>query len=129
MTSKHLYCKLFLEDCKRKIWAFALLGLAMFFALPVATAIRFSVIRGAFSMTMEELIQMRLQYAQMMLDFGTSYPMVRILLFWTAIVLGIASFSYLQDKKQVDFYHSFPAKRSLLFAVHMSVGLAIPAAV
>ena len=103
MTSKHLYCKLFLEDCKRKIWAFALLGLAMFFALPVATAIRFSVIRGAFSMTMEELIQMRLQYAQMMLDFGTSYPMVRILLFWTAIVLGIASFSYLQDKNQVDY--------------------------
>lgn len=130
MTSKRLYCKLFLEDCKRKVWAFALLGLAMFFVLPVATAIRFSENnRRALAMTMEELAQFRPQYAQMMLDFGTAYPLVRLTLFWTAIVLGIVSFSYLLDKKQVDFYHSFPAKRSLLFAVHMSVGIAIPAAV
>lgn len=130
MTSKRLYCKLFLEDCKRKVWAFALLGLAMFFVLPVATAIRFSVNnRRVLAMSMEELAQLRLQYAHMMLDFGTDYPVVRLTLFWAAIVLGIASFSYLLDKKQVDFYHSFPAKRILLFAVHMSVGIVIPAAV
>ncbi len=36
MTSKHLYCKLFYEELKRKLWAVALLGLAMFFALPVS---------------------------------------------------------------------------------------------
>ena len=42
MTSKHLYCKLFYEELKRKLWAVALLGLAMFFALPVATAVLFS---------------------------------------------------------------------------------------
>ena len=45
MTSRHLYFKLLKEDMKRKLWAAALLGLALFFTMPVALAMAFSDIR------------------------------------------------------------------------------------
>ena len=129
MTSKHLYCKLFYEELKRKLWAVALLGLAMFFALPVATAVLFSSWRAELFESGAEALKRLMHFVQMMLDFGRGYPGVRLILFWAAVVLGVSSFSYLHDKKQVDFYHSLPARRGLLFGVHMGVGLAIPAAI
>lgn len=44
-------------------------------------------------------------------------------LFLFAIIMGIASFTYLHNRKQVDFYHSLPIKRSKLFFNNYILGI------
>ncbi|MDO4329479.1 MAG: DUF6449 domain-containing protein [Lachnospiraceae bacterium] len=126
MTSRHLYFKLFREDVKRKAWAAALLGLTLFFSLPVAMAMVISTIReedwGA-----EMAAARRYQNVMETLSFGDSFPLVTLVLFCGAVVMGIATFSYLHHKKQVDFYHSLPVKRDLQFVVHITTGILLPA--
>lgn len=125
MTSRHLYFKLIREDIKRKAWAAALLGLILFFALPVATAMAISTIReerwGA------DAAARRYENVMDILSFGESFPFVMLVLFCGAVVMGVATFSYLHNKKQVDFYHSLPIKRNLQFAVHITTGIVLPA--
>lgn len=129
MTSKHLYFKLFREDLKRKLWAGALLALAFFFSLPVPMAMVLPSYKLSEYVTMEQIIVRRTNNVRTMLGFGTSYPVVAMLLFIAAVVMGIATFSYLHNKKQIDFYHSLPVKRSLWFLVNISTGIFLPAAV
>lgn len=129
MISKHLYFKLFKEDLKRKLWAAALLALAFFFCLPVPMAMVLPSYEVTEYVTLAQVILRRTNNVRMMLGFGSSYPMVILLLFIAAVVMGISTFSYLHNKKQTDFYHSLPVKRSLWFAVNISTGIFLPAAV
>lgn len=125
MTSRHLYFKLFQEDVKRKAWAAALLGLTLFFSLPVAMAMAISTIREEYWGA--ETAARRYQNVMEILSFGDSFPLITLVLFCGAVVMGIATFSYLHHKKQVDFYHSLPVKRDLQFAVHITTGILLPA--
>ncbi len=128
MAYKISYTRLFWEEVKRKAWAAALLGSALFFSLPVAMAMVLPSYQPGEYVTLAEVIERRVKNVRMMLDFGDGrYPMVTITLLAAAVVLGISTFSYLQDKKQVDLYHSLPVKRSLLFLVRLGTGAAIPA--
>ena len=127
MTSRHLYFKLLLEDLKRKTWAAALEGLALFFALPVALAMTLSNITNELYGDMT-LVRGQAQ-ARTMLEFGNDYPVIMLILGIAAVVMGISAFSYLQNRRQVDFYHSLPVKRELQFAVHVTGGILITAAV
>ena len=113
MTSRHLYFKLLLEDLKRKTWAAALEGLALFFALPVALAMTLSNITNELYGDMT-LVRGQAQ-ARTMLEFGNDYPVIMLILGIAAVVMGISAFSYLQNRRQVDFYHSLPVKRELQF--------------
>ena len=45
-----------------------------------------------------------------------------------AVVVGVTAFSYLHNKKKVDFYHSIPVRREVLFTVQYGDGILIPAA-
>lgn len=124
------YARLFWEEVKRKAWAAALLGLALFFALPVAMAMVLPSYQPNEYVTLAEVTWRRVKNVRMMLDFGDgNYPMVTIILLVAAVVLGISTFAYLQDKKQVDLYHSLPVKRTCLFLVRIGTGFAIPAAI
>lgn len=129
MTSRHLYFKLLREDIKRKLWAAALLGLALFFSLPVAVAIALTDYQVSDWMTAADVISQRLSDAKKLLAFGTNYPLPMIILFFAAVVMGISTFSYLHNAKQVDFYHSLPVKRSLWFFVHVSTGILLTAVI
>ncbi len=129
MTSKHLYFKLLREDAKRKLWAAALLGLAFFFILPVPLAMVLPSYQVTEYVTLEQIILRRTNNVRMMLGFNGGYPMVAVLMFFAAVVMGIATFSYLHNKKQIDFYHSLPVKRSLWFLVNLSTGVFLPAAI
>lgn len=126
MTSRHLYFKLCLEDVKRKAWAAALLGLSLFFALPVAMAMAISTIKEE-NWEAAEAAARRYRNAMDILSFGDDFPLVMTVLFIGAVVMGIATFSYLHNKKQVDFYHSLPVKRNLQFMVHITTGILLPA--
>lgn len=127
MTSRHLYFKLLREDMKRKLWAAALLALALFFILPVAMAMVLPSYQPDQVVTLESVIGRRIDNARSMLGFGTNYPMVIAALLCAAVVMGISSFSYLHNKKQVDFYHSLPVKRDLWFFVHITSGIILTA--
>lgn len=129
MTSKTLFFKLLWEDIKRKLWAAALLSLSLFFALPVAMAMILPSYRPNQQVTLEQVLLRRTNNVSAMLDFGSNYPFVMMIFFISALVMGISTFVYLHNKKQVDFYHSLPVKRNLWFAVHISTGILIPAGI
>lgn len=128
-TPGKLYVNLFREDLKRKLWAAALLGLAFFFCLPVPLAMILPDYEVTESITLEQVLARRTNNLRTMLGFGEGYPMVMLLLFAAAVVMGIATFSYLQNKKQIDFYHSLPVKRSLWFFINISTGILLPAVI
>lgn len=71
----------------------------------------------------------KLMNAKEIMAFGDQFPLVTFVLFCGAVVMGIATFSYLHNKKQVDFYHSLPVKRGLQFAVHITTGILLPAVI
>ena len=129
MTSKHLYFKLLWEDIKQKLWAAALLALAMFFGLPDGAAMSLPGYQPNDVLSMAEVIQERTNNLRGWLEFGERYPLMMMVLFCTAVVMGISCFSYLHNKKQVDFYHSLPVKRSLWFWVHITTGILLPAVI
>ena len=64
--------------------------------------------------TMEEVIERRTGNVMSMLDFGTNYQVILLALFVAALVMGISTFSYLHNKKQIDFYHSLPGKAGVV---------------
>ena len=124
MTSNRLFFKLLWEEIKRKAWAAALAGLTLFFAMPVAFAMQISNIND--QQPLDKIMEARVKMAETIVGFGTSYPLVMIILAVGAVILGIAEFSYLQSRKQVDFYHSLPVKRQMWFGVNFTSGILIP---
>ncbi len=121
MTSRRLYFNLLREEMKRKLWAAALEGVVLFFTLPTALAMTLSNITEEIGG--EAAAAKKQAEALSMLGFSNANPLVMLILGVTAVVLGIAAFSYLQDRRQVDFYHSLPVKRKMQFAVHVTGGI------
>ena len=75
MTLRRLYFKMLWEDVKRKLWAVALLGLALFFALPVGMAMVLPSYQPNEYTTMEEVIERQLKkYKNKIIDQKQSAP-------------------------------------------------------
>ena len=155
MTSKNLFSEkkvcdriwgLMKEDIKRRIWVLALMFLVFFFALPVKLAL---VMENARRMEfrayndyepIEKLLPEHFtakQYEMMTAFFKREVVLDEIsygnglmvfLFLMAAVVVGVTAFSYLHNKKKVDFYHSIPVRREVLFAVQYGDGILIPAA-
>ena len=133
MTLKSWFFKLQQEDLKRRLWAIALLFLACFFVLPVGLAITMEnaaatnyyryndweplVNDGTFLTEQFEAILVRAKVEAAMEHIRFGNGMLVFLLVTASIVMGISSFSYLHNKKKVDFYHSIPVRREKLFLV------------
>lgn len=144
MTSGSWFFKLQREDLKRRLWAIALLFLAFFFAMPVGLAISMGnaantgyMIYNDYTpfvddgtLTAEEfaakLLALKTKVVVNYVEFGNGLQ--AFLLITAAVVLGIAGFSYLHSRKKVDFYHSIPVRREMLFAVHYLDGILLTAA-
>lgn len=155
MTSKNLFSEkracgriwgLMKEDIKRRIWVLALMFLAFFFALPVKLALvmenaqrmEFRAYNGYESIksllpkqfTEEQYETMAAFFKKEVVLGEISYGNgLMVFLFLTAaVVVGVTAFSYLHNRKKVDFYHSIPVRREVLFAVQYGDGILIPAA-
>lgn len=128
MTSKNLFFKLMKEDFKRRIWAVSLIGLSFFFLFPVVAAFQAGVIREAMT---QELGLLRYQnWIEGWLSFDCGMTAFVIVL--TALICGLSSFSYLDSKQKVDFYHSIPVRREKMYIANYLDGvliLAVPYAV
>ena len=136
MTSRNLFFKLMREDLKRKIWAFSLAFLSFFFWMPVNAAMSISNLQQTYQRwlvngtTFGEGITAESRYAEKLLGIvettiGLENPLNIMTMAVAAIVMALTGFMYLHSRKQVDFYHSIPVKRELLFAVKYLNGILI----
>lgn len=136
MTSKSLFFRLMKEDLKRKIWAIGLSFLMFFFWMPVAAAMGISSLKQnlerwlAEGTTFGEGITAQMQYETRLLDLvtdilGFGNAIVALTIGIAAIVLALTAFMYLHSRKQMDFYHSIPVRREVIFAVKYLDGFLI----
>lgn len=136
MTSKNLFFKLMREDLKRKIWAISLAFLSFFFWMPVNVAMSISNLQQTYERwlvngtTFGEGITAESRYAERLLEIvGTTIGLENVLnmasVIGAAIIMALTGFMYLHSRKQVDFYHSIPVKRELIFAVKYVNGILI----
>ncbi|MCI7796648.1 MAG: DUF6449 domain-containing protein [Lachnospiraceae bacterium] len=138
MTSKSLFFKLMKEDLKRKIWAVGLAFLSFFFWMPVSAAMNTSsllkryerwIAEGA---TFGDGITAAIKFEEQLRDIvsetvGMANVMNATTIAVAAIVMALTGFMYLHSKKQMDFYHSVPVRREVLFAVRYLNGILIVA--
>ena len=141
MTSGNLFSKLMREDCKRRTWAFALVFLAFFFILPIGLALamedaantQYYVYNGyrdfvqdpsmPLAVYQEKLLELKTKVVLSQAEFGNG--MVVFLMMAAAVVMGVSGFSYLHNRKKVDFYHSIPVRRELIYSARYMGGILI----
>lgn len=144
MTSGSLFFKLQREDLKRRVWAIALLLLAFFFAMPVNLALNMENAENTHyfrynnyepfiqdgSMPQQQYQERLLALKTMLVEdqAGFGNGLLVFLMLTAAVVIGVSSFSYLHNKRKVDFYHSIPVRRELLFGVQFADGILITGA-
>lgn len=126
MTSRNLYFKLMKEDLKRRIWAVCLAFLCFFFWIPVLGAMGCDGLEKQVEQWMESERYLEKAVETMRAErltelaqeiIGVKNLAIPFLIVGAAIVLGLTGFSWLHSKKKVDFYHSLPVSRTMLFFV------------
>lgn len=102
-----------LATLKRQIWLPTLAFVGFFFVLPLASAMYLG------NTTLKTAEQILSNYNDLM----------ALVTIWTAIIAmigaalaGISIFGYLQNRKQIDFYHSMPISREKFFVTNLIVG-------
>jgi len=117
MTSNHYFFKYMREDLRHKTWMIALSILGNMLALPVA----FMIFQG----NIAKYDHMDLAYAPSTVNtyvnqlgcFFESYSLITagIIALGGAIIVGLTSFRYLQNKSMSDTFQSIPVKKKELF--------------
>lgn len=123
MMSKNLYFRLMKEDIQGRIWAFALIALGSFFMYPVTTAF----MAGDIKYYADHARAVRLYTSQVLeyLGFGNGLTVFGVAV--ASLVCGMSSFSYLNSRSKVDFYHSLPVRREKLYLVNFVDGILLMA--
>ena len=116
MTSKNLFFKLMKEDLKRRLWAIALVSLGFFFFYPVVTA----VLAGEIKQYVDYAKGLK-EYTRTVTNWlSVECGMTVFMMMVTSLICGLSSFSYLNSKSKVDFYHGIPVRREkLLSLIHI----------
>ncbi len=146
LCSKGVFAKLWRlmkEDMKRRVWVIALLLLIFFFAMPVNLALTLENAQrtGYSAYSLLDFMQKKgltpEQYQEFVKICKTEAVLDQIsygngamvtLFLAAAVIVGVTGFSYLHNRKKVDFYHSIPVRREMIFAARYLNGLLIPAA-
>lgn len=120
MTSKNLFFNLIKEDVKRRTWVIALNALAMFFTLPIATAL----MAGSDTWYTEDRLEQLARMTRTMTEWFSAENYLMVFLVWVfAVLCSFSGFAYMNSRKKVDFYHSLPVKRGMLFSVYYLNGI------
>ena len=142
MTSKNLFFNLLKEDFKKRLWVFILASVVFFGTFGVVFTMALerwvdsytahsgfspdSFSYGAQYDITEPLIEtatLAEKVAGDVIEFIALNPWLIIVACVGAVICGMSGFSFLHSKKQVDFYHSLPVRRELLFAVRFTNGI------
>lgn len=138
MTSASLFFKLQKEDLKRRIWVIALLFLGFFFAYPVNLALimenaqnsQFAMYNGYTPLVntgtpeyLAKVLEYKTKAVVDLVSYGNFLPL--FIMVTAAVVVGAAGFAYLHNQKKVDFYHSLPVRRKMLYLVYHVDGILV----
>ena len=112
--------KLFKEEYKKYIWASALSCIFYIFAKIVPPLLEFSSIPEDLeqNVKLDRLISIN---SYLTVNNGFNKFITALL----AVIVGTAIFSYLHNRKKVDFYHSLPISRNNLFITKYILGILI----
>ena len=112
--------KLFKEEYKKYIWASALSCIFYIFAKIVPPLLEFSSIPEDLeqNVKLNRLISIN---SYLTVNNGFNKFITALL----AVIVGTAIFSYLHNRKKVDFYHSLPISRNNLFITKYILGILI----
>lgn len=129
MTSNHLSFKLFKEEYKKYTWALALTIIGFISSKIILPLLDYSNYINAKNRFVENLSNNE-EYLLKKLESLNDYLTIdndfnKIVVIGLAILLGTVIFSYLHNKKKIDFYHSLPITRSNLFFIKYLLGIAI----
>ena len=128
MTSRNSFFNLLKEDLHRRLWTLILSSLVFFGTFVVAFTMviqnfvdRYS--RASYGYTDTEFIE---RVSSLLCEeFYGFWPWFIVVAVVGAIICGMNGFAYLHSRKQMDFYHSLPVKREVIFAVRLVNGVLI----
>lgn len=111
--------KSFLADCKenfkRRNWVFWLQLLALFICLPGALLLGLNSINRDYQLFATiSFREKMLNYSRIIFDLN---PVISAVIILLAVLAGLQAFSWLHNKKKVNFYHSQPISRNRRFLV------------
>lgn len=139
MTSRSLFFKLMKEDMKRKLWAIGLSFLVFFFEMPVAAAMGISnLLRNyerwiengtKFGNGMTAEMELANRMRELVEEILGLHNMIMVFTMTAAaLILALTGFMYVHSRKQMDFYHSIPVRREIIFTVKYLDSILIVAA-
>ncbi|MEG1868673.1 MAG: DUF6449 domain-containing protein [Clostridiales bacterium] len=123
MTSKSLSSNpsLILDAIKKKIWVIIVTSVCFFLAMPVGISMGLqNAHRAVYPQKNDYIIGLS---STVQNYFSGTNVLLGILAVIAGLVVGLVFFSYLHDKKQVDFFHSLPISGRNLFFVNYFAGL------
>ena len=115
MTSRSLFCKLMKEDLKQRLWS-VILAAIVFLIIPVTMALE---------LENNHVYADNTRFLRQVANVVTASPWLVIITCVGSVLCGLSGFWYLFSKKKVDFFHSLPVKREVLFAVRYINGVLI----
>lgn len=129
MISNHSSFKIFKEEYKKYIWALALTIIGFISSKIILPLLDYSNYINAKNRFVENLSNDE-EYLLKKLELLNDYLTIdndfnKIVVIGLAILLGTVIFSYLHNKKKIDFYHSLPITRINLFFIKYFLGIAI----
>lgn len=129
MTSRSLFFKMMRENTKQRLWTIAVIFLLFFFLFPIRTALSVNSWLSPEVLSMyakaegDALILAREQLAEQFISFcSVENGGIVFLMMALSILCALSGFSWLHSKKKVDFFHSLPIRRELLFFVMLADG-------
>lgn len=115
------------ENMKRRNWVFWLSFLTFFCYFPGALVLGLNNIRSSYESVTEAagLIRMQERMTETVENFFLLNGFMPVIVIGLAILIGMQSFVYLHNKRQVDFYHSQPVSRKRRFLILWVNGIVI----
>ena len=127
MTCRKLFFNSTFYDVRRRSWCMALFFIVQFFFISVNALLSIQNYIGleneALGISSPINIQEAIQsvFEENIFSFDNLFQL--LLLIVSAVILAMTGFSYLNSKKKVDFTHSMPVKREMLFLSRYTAGL------
>ena len=126
MTWRKLFFKFTFYDVRRRSWCMALFFIIHFFYIPVNALLSIQQYKGleldgywGLGLSIQESISS--VFEENIFSFSNLFLLGFLIV--SAVISAMTGFSYLNSKKKVDFTHSMPVKRELLFLSRYTAGV------
>lgn len=121
MTSKTSFFNKLREDARHRIWVPALSSIVFILGLVAATLMVQSIVINQGDISANYLLSRLTEQAVMLFD--ASNLLLSLVAITGAIICALQGFSYLFNRRQLDFYHALPLKRQTLFLIRWTNGV------